>query len=291
MRPGLRNDGDVGRDGGARDPARRAPATAPVVSTRRLFDGLLRSLGVDTVCDIGSMDGTDALRFRRKCPRATVIAFEANPRNFERMRNDATLEAADIRREPLAVSDGNGRADFFVVRAPGPQNRAQRGMSSLYQRRQADQLEAIVQVETTRLDTYLGQHAAQATRIALWIDVEGKAFEVISGARDALASVQLLHIEVELTPLIADAQRTYSDVYALLESSGFAEIATDHPVHAPQFNTLWIRTHQSEAVLRAVRRGLVRERLLRYVRDIVYCLLPRHMRGYLSGRFGVRRMA
>jgi FkbM family methyltransferase len=265
---------------------------APVVSTRRLFDSLLHSLAVDTVCDIGSMDGTDALRFHRQCPGAAVIAFEANPKNFERMRNDAALDGAGIRREPLAVSDGNGHADFFVVRAPGgPEARARRGMSSLYQRRQIDQLEAIVQVETTRLDTYLGQNAPNAASIALWIDVEGKAFEVLSGARDALAKVQLLHIEVEISPLIADIQRTYSDVYALLESSGFVEIATDHPVRHPQFNTLWMRAHQSEAILRAVRRGLVRERLRRYVRDIVYCLLPRHMYGYLSGRFGVRRMA
>jgi FkbM family methyltransferase len=267
-------------------------SVAPVVSTRRLFDGLLRSLGVDIICDIGSMDGTDALRFRRLCPRAAVIAFEANPENFERMRNDAALDGADIRREPLAVSDGDGRADFFVVRAPsGPQARARRGMSSLYPRRQIDQLEAIVQVETTRLDTYLDRRAPHATSIALWIDVEGKAYEVLSGARDALAKVQLLHIEVEVSPLIADVQRTYSDVYALLESSGFMEIATDHPVRYPQFNTLWMRAHQSEVVLRAVRRALVRQRLLRYVRDIVYCLLPRRVYGYLSGRFGVRRMA
>src|SRR6478752_2076513 len=103
-------------------------------------------------------------------------------------------------------------------------------MSSLYRRRETDLLEAVVQVRTTRLDTYLGQHAPEATRIALWIDVEGKTFEVLSGARDALVRVQLLHLEVETSPLIADVQRTYSDVHALLESSGFMEIATDHPV-------------------------------------------------------------
>ena len=264
-----------------------ARPVAPVVSTRRLFASLLDCLGVNAVCDIGSMDGSDALRFRRQCPGATVIAFEANPRNFERMRNDAALDAADILREPLAVSDSDGSADFFVVRTGRPEVRARRGMSSLYQRRQPDQLEAIVRVQTTRLDTYLGPRVPHRTRIALWIDVEGKALEVISGARDALVNVQLVHVEVETTPLIADAQRTYSDVYALLESSGFVEIATDHPVRDSQFNTLWMRAQQSEAVLRAVRRALVRARLRRCATDIVRYLLPGRVRGRLR-RFGTR---
>ena len=268
-------------------PSSVARPVAPVVSTRRLFASLLDCLGVNAVCDIGSMDGSDALRFRRRCPGATVIAFEANPRNFERMRNDAALDAADILREPLAVSDSDGSADFFVVRAGRPEVRARRGMSSLYQRRQPDQLEAIVRVQTTRLDTYLGPRVPHTTRIALWIDVEGKALEVISGARDALVNVQLVHVEVETTPLIADAQRTYSDVYALLESSGFVEVATDHPVRDSQFNTLWVRAQQSEAVLRAVRRALVRARLRRCATDIVRYLLPGRVRGRLR-RFGTR---
>ena len=265
-----------------------ARPVAPVVSTRRLFAALLPSIGVDAVCDIGSMDGSDALRFRRQCPDATLIAFEANPKNFEQMRDDPALLAADIRREPLAVSDRDGSADFFVVRMDRPELRAWRGMSSLYQRREADRLEAVVHVQTTRLDTYLGQHAPHTTRIALWIDVEGKAFEVISGARDALVKVQLLHVEVESTPLIADVQRTYSEVYALLESSGFVEIATDHPVRDTQFNTLWMRAPQSQAVLRAVRRALARARLRRFVTDIVHHFLPRRVRGYLAGQFGIR---
>jgi FkbM family methyltransferase len=265
-----------------------ARPVAPVVSTRRLFATLLRYLSLDTVCDIGSMDGSDALRFRRQSPVATVIAFEANPRNFERMRNDLALGAANIHCEPLAVSDTDGSADFFVVRAYWPEVRVRRGMSSLYQRREADQLEAVVHVQTVRLDTYLAQNAPHATRVALWIDVEGKAFEVISGASEALGKVQLLHVEVETTPLIADSQKTYSDVYAFLESAGFEEIATDHPAHGSQFNTLWMRMRQSEAVLRAVRRALVRARLRRYVTDIVHRLLSARACHYLAGRFGVR---
>ena len=36
-----------------------------ILDTRRLFCRLLRTLEIETVCDVGSMDGSDALRFRR----------------------------------------------------------------------------------------------------------------------------------------------------------------------------------------------------------------------------------
>ena len=95
---------------------RVAGPVAPVVSTRLLFTTLLRSLGADAVCDIGSMNGRDALRFRKQCPSAAVIAFEANPRNFECMRADPALAAANIRCEPLAMTDTDGSADFICAR-------------------------------------------------------------------------------------------------------------------------------------------------------------------------------
>ena len=51
----------------------------PVVSTRRLFARLLRTFDVETVCDVGSMDGADARVFRRQLPDAHILAFEPNP--------------------------------------------------------------------------------------------------------------------------------------------------------------------------------------------------------------------
>ena len=116
--------------------------------------------------------------------------------------------------------------------------------------------------------------------------MEGKAFEVLSGARESLSRVHLLHVEVERTPRIADSQKTYSDVYALLESADFEEIATDYPVHGTQFNTLWMP--KSDAELPVVRAAVVHARRRRRVTDVVYRLLPGRVRHYLAGRFGVR---
>jgi FkbM family methyltransferase len=265
-----------------------APRPAPVLSTRRLFTALLPVLDIDTVCDVGSKDGTDALRFRRQLPAAQVIAFEASPRNFELMRADAALTAGAVRTESFAVTDFDGVADFFVVRAEHPIEHARRGMSSLYRRVAEIDLERVVSVPTIRLDTYLGSTAPAVSRCALWIDAEGKAFEVIAGARGVLERIQLLHVEVETRPLIGAAQKTYADVRRQLENAGFKELATDHASSGKQFNTLFMRATQPQHILLEVRRRLLRARLRRRLSNVVYHLLPGPVRGYLAGRYGIR---
>lgn len=272
---------------GAREPRAERSKLPPVMNTGRAFVRLLPVLGIDTVCDIGSKDGADALRFRQRLPAAEVIAFEANPRNYAGMRADPALGAARIRIEPLAVCEHDGEADFFVVRAAPHGDHARRGMSSLYRRRETDELECVVRVGATRLDSWLGTRG-HGGHLALWIDVEGKAFEVIEGAQAVLSQVRLLHVEVETAPLIAAGQKTYTDIRARLAARGFVELATDFPATGRQFNSLWINAALPAAMRRAVARRLVQARWRRRLSNLVYHLLPGRVRGYLAGRFGIR---
>lgn len=260
----------------------------PVVNTRRLFCGLLRSLGADLVCDIGSMDGQDALLFKRRAPVSRVIAFEANPINFDGMRANAALAANSVAVEPLAICERDGVADFFVVRSDHPAWHARRGMSSLYARAQADQLDRVVRVSTSRLDSYVARHASDARRLALWIDVEGKAYEVIDGARSILARVLLIHVEVETRPLISAAQKTYLEVRELLLESGFTELASDFPLTGGQFNVLYVRLPAAPAERAALELHLARATWRRHATNLVYRFLPGRVRGLLANRFRVR---
>ena len=43
-----------------------------IVNTQRLFTRLLRVLRISAVCDIGSMNGAEALRFHQAAPRARI---------------------------------------------------------------------------------------------------------------------------------------------------------------------------------------------------------------------------
>jgi FkbM family methyltransferase len=214
-----------------------------IASTGWLFRKLLGPLRVNVVCDVGSMDGRDALAFREAAPEASLYAFEANPMHVAAMRADRRLAGSTIEIVPVAVTNMDGEADFHVVTALRGDSTSCRGMSSLYRREARGWFEtSIARVPTIRLDTFFAGRASRGHRAALWIDAEGKAYEVLEGAGNlSAAAVQLVHVEVETTPCIGNGQRLYPQVHALLISKGFVEVATDASPSRMQFNALYIR--------------------------------------------------
>jgi FkbM family methyltransferase len=213
-----------------------------IVNTSRLFTRLLARLGISDVCDVGSLDGSDALRFRAALPGARIYALEPNPCNFQLMQGDAALRRRDIRILPWAASDEDGEAPLFLVDADYSRRDARRGMSSLYQRVGEWASTECMTVRTTRLDSFLAARCRPEARLALWIDSEGKAFEVIEGMRAIAAQVHLVHVEVETEACVVAGQKLYPQVRALLGTLGFRELATDLPPRAVQFNALFVRT-------------------------------------------------
>lgn len=261
---------------------------APVLNTRRLFGTLLSRTGIDLVFDIGSMDGRDSLYFRRRAPASRVIAFEPNPVNLERMRANPALAALAVTIEPLALCEQDGDADFFVVRSDHPEWHARNGMSSLYRRADPALLQRVVRVPVARLDGYVQRNVPEAQRLALWIDAEGKGWEVIEGARAILQRVHLIHVEVETQALIGAGQKTFTDIDALLSMHGFTRFASDYPLSGRQFNVLYARLPTAPAARAALKllRGLAIWR--RRASNVVYRLLPGRVRGLLAGRFRIR---
>ena len=253
----------------ARNLARVTP-----LNTRLLFLALLRDLDIDVICDVGSMNGSDALAFRRRRPRARVIAIEPNPENLRSMRNDARLRSASIEVVAAAASNLDGIAPFFVLDANYLTDNARRGMSSLRSRDGVAYAGAAVNVKVLRLDSLLQENIAAQARIALWIDSEGQACEVLEGMRDIAAQVQLLHVEVESQACISSDQRLYPEANAMLEALGFEEIATDYPSTNPQFNAVYVRRGQSTRCTRQIERRLRWGRLRRRLIARLYATCP-----------------
>jgi FkbM family methyltransferase len=226
------------------------------------------------------MDGADALRFRKVLPDATVLAFEANPRNQTLMQLDDRLNRQRIEVFPFAVSDSEGESPFFVVDAnysPG-RDRSRRGIGSLYPRFEDAHLAEVAQVHTVRLDDFLHSRRSFETPLALWVDVEGKAFEAISGAKGVLSSTKLLHVEVETEPLIDPAQKTFKELDDLLLSRGFRLVAVEQRWDIPQFNALYIDTASLHDRKTSIRFwiGLLRTRY--WLARFVWRLLPSRAR-------------
>jgi FkbM family methyltransferase len=206
-----------------------------IVDTGWLFKKLLGAFRIDLVCDVGSMDGSDALACRAAAPDAHIYAFEVHPDNVREMRSNRVLSQRRVELVPLAISDNDGHADFYLV-DPARPGVWWRGMSSLHRRADATRT---VNVETARLDTFLSARSETGRSLALWLDVEGKAYEAIQGARGAWGDLRLVHVEVEVEPCIAPGQALYPQVRALLHSIGLEELAIDRTWHG-QFNALFV---------------------------------------------------
>ena len=180
-----------------------------ILNTKRLFTQLLSKLKTNIICDVGSMDGSDALAFRSAFPTSAIYAFEPNPENFAAMRADPRLQTSDIDIVPWAVSNQDAEAAFYLVRADYSHINDERGMSSLYERSGAHAPHQVIETRTTHLDSFLNaRKPGFPSRIALWVDTEGMAFEVVEGSTGVVDRVQLLHLEVETRRCIDPQQRT-----------------------------------------------------------------------------------
>jgi FkbM family methyltransferase len=193
-------------------------------NTRLLFKTLLRLCKVDCVCDVGSCDGGDALKFRQFLPKATVMAFEANPLLYQRMVANQSLRDGRVEVFPYAVSSANGTAVFHVTDTDYDDPREPlKGSSSLLVYKGLKTKEPI-EVKTCRLDEFIPSRHAEVQRVGLWIDAEGAEYGVIEGIAGIKTRVMTLHVETALTPQW-EGQKVYSEVESLLKSYGFVPLA------------------------------------------------------------------
>jgi FkbM family methyltransferase len=184
------------------------------MNTRRLFLSLLRFSGCRTVCDVGSMDGSESLAFASAVPGATVIALEANRENYDAMSRDPRLATASVQVMHLAASDRSGEAAFHVADVDYSSGTANRGESSLLTG--YTNTKRTERVRTVSLDALL---ANANPPIALWIDVEGAAHQVVLGMRRIAEKVCLVHVELDLVPYWPQ-EVPGAETLALLESLG-----------------------------------------------------------------------
>jgi len=194
------------------------------LNTQILFKLLTKAVQPSNILDIGSMDGSDALELKKYSPASICYAFEANPNNFSSMSSDSRLLDAGIKVIHQAVADQDGEVAFYVAQPKDSNTDWRRGTSSLLQRQevQSDIKEELVKVSATTLNTFIQKSSIE--RCALWIDVEGAAFQVLAGASLVTTQILIGHVEVEQTPVWA-GQKNADAVIELLSLYGFSCVA------------------------------------------------------------------
>ena len=174
-----------------------------------------------TLIECGAHGAEASVRFD-----GAAIAIEANPITFK----EKTAKAPHIKRLNIALDDHEGSADFhFFSGKPMP------GNASLFERNDKKTTRKIT-VPVTTLDK-ISENIPEG--IALWIDVEGKGYEVLNGGKETLKKTNVLIIEVEQIPFWKNQKLDY-DVKEFLENEGFVFVDQDQE-YAQQYNMVYIK--------------------------------------------------
>lgn len=197
------------------------------------FYSLLIAYRPAVICDVGSLDGQQALRFKRICPKATVVAFEANPFSCEQIRRNVEIQKSGVIVEHLAASDKAGPVDFHAVEGVPEQSSLRERVSGNF----AHFPRTTTTVDAVRLDDYVGVPTGS---VALWIDVEGAAAEALEGATGLAEHVIAVHVEAETQEIWA-GQSTASSVLRRLRDWGLEPVARAPVVCGFQYDYLLIR--------------------------------------------------
>ncbi len=185
--------------------------------------------------------GAHAARFSRGVktvlPQAQVHALEANPHTHAKFRPQ--VEGAGVSYHHLALGEEVKDCVFKVARRrDGRELKPTQGSNSLRTKAQdIDYEDAPVKMVT--VDHFAAEHGLAGRPTALWIDVEGYAYEVLSGASRTLEDTQLLMIEVEDKEFWI-GQKTAPAVKRLLIQAGFIPVARDFEFKS-QYNVIFLR--------------------------------------------------
>ncbi|ERT08181.1 methyltransferase, FkbM family domain protein [Lyngbya aestuarii BL J] len=151
--------------------------------------------------DIGSRDGSASIAVKKAVHTVKCYAFEGNINNYETFKDKEELEQLSIDYRYLAVTNYNGTTDFHIpTEIDGNKLPKNIGNASVMIRETKDCQYQTTRVNCTKLDDFCLKNNIELDEnqnLALWIDVEGAALQVLEGAKKCLAQTSLILIEVE----------------------------------------------------------------------------------------------
>ncbi|HEY5410511.1 MAG TPA: FkbM family methyltransferase, partial [Caulobacteraceae bacterium] len=215
------------------EPSGRAASAAWL---RQLFIDVVGNLTPRLVLELGAAEASFSRRIRPLLPKAEVHAFEANPYVHAKYLREAA--AAGVRYHNLAVGDRTGKVTFKVGRGRNGAPLSPTKTNNSVLTKSADVEYEDVEVAMTTVDDFLLDHHVAERSCAMWIDVEGLAFEVLHGASAALENTLAVMVEVE-DRAFWEGQKLSGEVKAVLFEAGFVPVARDFE-YPGQYNVLFV---------------------------------------------------
>lgn len=192
--------------------------------------GVIGSLPLATVVDVGANVGQFSLLVRALHPDAQIVAFEPLPEAAARYRQVFHDDSRAVLHE-AAISPARGTATMHVSAAADS--------SSLLpiSERQSELFPGTQEVGTTDveagpLDAFVSADLLVSPAM-LKIDVQGFELEVLRGSLPLLPAFAYVYVEASFEALYQD-QALFEDVARFLEAEGYTEVGRYNMAHTAE---------------------------------------------------------
>jgi FkbM family methyltransferase len=180
---------------------------------------------VSTIFDVGSLHCLESIELSKVYKNARIFAFEANPDSYQ-VCLDNTKDYDNITVVNKAVHDHDGTCIFNAIdvdKTETPWFDGNRGASSLFKSNGAyNHIEKYIQKEIEvpciQLETFCKENSINNVDV-MWMDLQGAELIALeSMGKELLSTVQVIHTELETTPIYKD-QCLFQDVNQFLKNN------------------------------------------------------------------------
>lgn len=149
---------------------------------------------INTVFDIGSLNGIESVKFTEKLDKVSVYTFEPNEESYKNVLI-STENIDSITVSNVAVSDFNGKSDFYITYD-------NMGGSSLLEPMLLNKTgtnNVKTEVEVVKLIDWCAEKNIQSIDL-MWMDTQGSELSIFKGMEDLLHSVKGIYVESSNIP-------------------------------------------------------------------------------------------
>lgn len=184
---------------------------------------LIVRINPDGFIEVGAYEAAFSLEMKKKFPRASIVAVEANPRVFQHFSDKVNKQ--DVTYLNLAVDEETAEIDFFIPEVIAGNKMPFAGrMGSTREVGLRESESSKVTVSAKTLDSIAED--IRGEKLCLWVDVEGAAEKALRGGEETLKRTAIVYVEMESSPVWKN-QVLAPDVVRMLQDRGFVAVARD----------------------------------------------------------------
>lgn len=149
---------------------------------------------IKNIFDVGSLNGIESVKFTEKLENISVYTFEPNQESYDNVL--ISTEGIDnISVHKLAVSDFNGKSDFFITYE-------NMGGSSLLEPKLLNKTGHQIgktEVNVVKLSDWCTSNNVESVDL-MWMDTQGSELNIFKGMGDLLYGVKGIYVESSNIP-------------------------------------------------------------------------------------------